>query len=124
MHPTPQQIAGICRIAHDNSLRGSGRSLRELLEATEYRQLRADLTEPAIADYLASHPDVASEWSMYSDDKRTSGGWYFVHRDHRWIVGRVESEPRHDEREYESRLEACAHFILLELDFWASLSES
>lgn len=59
---------------------------------------------------------------MYSDDKRTSGGWYFLRRGHRWIVGRLESQPRPDEREYDSQFEACAHFILLELDFWTGLS--
>jgi hypothetical protein len=124
MAPSLSEIATICRIAHDSSLRGAGISLRELLKASDYRRLRPDITEAAVAEYLADHPEVVTQWSMYSDDKRTRGGWYFLDDGNLWAVGRVGPKgARTDERKCRSPSDACAHFVLLELDFLASLSD-
>lgn len=122
MGPSPEQVATICDIAHDTSFRGSARSLRELLAASDYRQLRPDISAAILAEYLADCPEVVTQWSMYSDDKRTSGGWYLLKQGPRWTVGRLgQHATRTDERNYDSPVEACAHYILQELDFWAGL---
>jgi len=116
-------VATICTIAHESSGRGAGRSLRDLLNASDYARHRSSLTVASLAEYLVDRPEVVTQWSMYSDDKRTSGGWYFLERGQEWTVGRLapNAVPT-DERHCGSVVEACADFILLELDFWASRS--
>jgi len=122
MAPSFEQVATICRIAHDHSLRPEGKSLRELLMASNYRQLRPDISAEILCGYLADHPEVVTQWSMYSEDKRTSGGWYFLNYGRAGTVGRLGPRAtRIDERHYGSAVEACAHYILEELDFWAGL---
>ena len=122
MDPSHDQLARLCRIARDSSARGAGASLRELLAASGYRGLRPSLTETGIAEYLGHHPELVTQWSMYSENKRTTGGWYFTQSGYVWIVGRLGSRgARSDERTHDSRPEAGAQFILLELDFWSSL---
>lgn len=120
---TAAHVETVCSIAHDSSGRGAGRSLRDLLEASDYARHRPSLTVATLAEYLADRPEVVTQWSMYSDDKRTSGGWYFLGRGQVWTVGRLgpNAVPT-DERHYGSAVDACAEFILLELDFWASRS--
>jgi hypothetical protein len=116
-------VATICSIAHDSSRRGAGRSLRDLLKASDYARHRSSLTVATLAEYLVDRPEVVTQWSMYSDDKRTSGGWYFLERGQGWTIGRLgpNAVPT-DERHYDSAAEACAEFILLELDSCASRS--
>jgi hypothetical protein len=118
-----EHVATICSIARDSSGRGAGRSLRDLIKASEYARHRPSLTVATMAEYLVDRPEVVTQWSMYSGDKRTSGGWYFLDHGQGWTVGRFgpHAAPT-DERHYASAVQACAHFILLELDFWASRS--
>jgi hypothetical protein len=116
-------VATICSIAHDSSGRGAGTSLRDLLKASDYARHRSNLTVATLAEHLVDRPEVVTQWAMYSEDKRTNGGWYFLERGQGWTVGRLgpNAVPT-DERHYGSAVEACADFILLELDFWASRS--
>jgi hypothetical protein len=99
--------------------------LRELIEGAGYPTLRPTLTDRLLADYIADHPDIITQWSMYSDDKRTTDGWYFVHEVDSWIVGRLGLRgKRAVEHRYNSAAEACARFVLAELDFWTALQSS
>jgi hypothetical protein len=125
-HPSPEQVATICRIAHENSLRRGGvcKSLRELITSSDYRRLRPSISKAALTEYLADHPDVVTEWTMYSGDKRTSGGWYFLDSGQGWTVGHLGPDSRRtDERTYDSPFEACAEYLLLELDSWSGFSD-
>ena len=113
-----EQLELICRIGRDSSNRGAGRALRASLAASEYRRLRSALDVDILVEYLRAHPEVVVEWLMYSDDKRTPGGSYFLERRGLWSVGQLDA----NERTYPSAAEACAHFILEELDFWSAVS--
>ncbi len=114
-----EAAAIVCGIVRDRSRS----SLRDLLRATDYARLRSGLSAADLVTYLADHPDVVGEWLAYSEDKRTVGGWYCLNQDGAWIVGRLGPRAtRVDERRHTSSVEACAEFILLELDFWAALS--
>jgi hypothetical protein len=125
MFVSPQQVAAVCRLAEDISAGGAGTPLRELLDATGYRLLRPGLTVGVLTEYLTDHPEVVTQWSRYSDDKRTSGGWYFLESGTSWSVGRLGPHAaRTDDHHYASPPEACANFILQELDFWVNLQTS
>ena len=120
--PSFEQVATICRIAHDHSLRPEGKSLRELLTASNYLRLRPGISAAMLCEYLADHPEVVDQWSMYSEDKRTSGGWYFLNYGRAGTVSRLGPRAtRIDEHGHGSSVEACVNYILQELDFWAGL---
>jgi hypothetical protein len=125
MRPSPEQIARVCAIAHDKSGRGGNKSLSEVVADSGYLDLRANLTDAILADYLEEHPEVVKQWALYSGNKRTNGGWYFLCDPDAWIVGRLGPDMRRtDESQYPSAGDACACFILAELDSWVSLGGS
>jgi hypothetical protein len=106
------RLDSICRIPQGLSRL----SLRDLVAQTGYLDLRPTLTRQEIADHLARHPGLVLDWLRYSEDKRTSGGWYLLHPSKEWIVGRL-SGPEHErELRFGPGPEACAEFILRELD--------
>ena len=102
----------ICRIPEALSRR----SLRDLVAETGYRDVRPQLSRQNVADHLARHPGLVLEWLRYSEDKRTSGGWYLLHPSTGWIVGRLAGPEQERELRFGSGPEACAEFILRELD--------
>jgi hypothetical protein len=59
--------------------------------------------------------DFVEEWIRYSEDKRTSGGWYVTEQG---IVGRA-GEP--DKMVFSTIEEAIAEYVVRELDYWAAV---
>ena len=112
MVPSPDQLDAICRIPE----RLARKSLRALAAETSYRELRPALTREKLTDYLSRHPGLVREWLRYSEDKRTSGGWYLMHPASGWLVGRLGGPEDERELRFGSGPEACAEFILRELD--------
>jgi hypothetical protein len=106
------QLDPICRIPEALPRR----SLRDLVDETGYRELRPTLSRETVAGHLARHPGLVSEWLRYSEDKRTSGGWYLLHPGSGWLVGRLAGPEKERELRFGSGPEACAEFILRELD--------
>jgi len=91
-------------------------SLRELVDETGYRELRPALERGELVAHLARHPKLVLDWLRYSEDKRTSGGWYLMHPSTGWVVGRLGGSEEERELRFGSGPEACAEFILRELD--------
>jgi hypothetical protein len=92
------------------------RSLRDLVREIGYRDLRPTLSREEIAAYLAKHPALVLDWLRYSEDKQTAGGWYLLHPSTGWVVGRLAGPDEERELRFGSGPEACAEFILRELD--------
>jgi hypothetical protein len=65
---------------------------------------------------LKTHTDLLDIWKQYSDDKRTTGGFYYREN----FVGSIEYEIF--ERTFTSDLEACAEYILREISFWLHIN--
>jgi hypothetical protein len=108
----PDQVDAICRIPQTLGRR----SLAELVVETGYRELRPTLNGQDLADHLARHPGLVLDWLRYSEDKRTSGGWYLLHPSAEWVVGRLTGPEHGRELRFRAGPEACAEFILRELD--------
>jgi hypothetical protein len=108
----------MCSVAREHSRRG-GKSLRDLLADARYRELRSEITSATLREYLAANPTVVDEWKAYSEDKRTRGGWHLTGSGESWEIGRAEGGGT---LLYGSGEEACAEFILRELDFWTALA--
>src|SRR5262245_35348557 len=99
----------------------AGRSLRDLLRLTRYRDLRAELSEAALEAWIEQRPYVVQQWLMWSADKRTSGGFYLLNpADGKWVIGQV---PSSTTETFATGSAATAEYILRELDFWATVSE-
>ena len=64
---------------------------------------------PDIINYLQDHASLIDKWKQFSEDKRTSGGFYYTTN----YVGSL-IEPGIDQT-FTSDTEACAEYILKEI---------
>jgi hypothetical protein len=112
-------------IAREHSRMGSGRSLRDLLETSGYAAIRPRLTPQAVQDLLTQRPDLAADWVSFSEDKRTSGGWALIKEGDSWVLtGSASTGSPHEKVLFSSVTEACAQYVLRELDFWSKVGSS
>lgn len=102
----------IIQIAFNVSGRGLGLSLQDAIQKTDYAILRPKIDTKQLVRLLRELPDYVTDWIMYSEDKRTPGGWYLLEKSKE--IGALEiarSRKRHKSIE-----DAVANFILKELD--------
>jgi len=94
-------------------IRRSNRSLREVVHSSGYADLRGQFAPRELAAYLRARPEVIAQWVAYSEDKRTSDGWYLRPP---YSLGRISSEPppMHEVKHVDLAA-ACAAFIIAEL---------
>lgn len=109
-------LLAILRIGRETSGRGQ-LSLRDALSLTAYRELRPQFGESDLLEHLREHPDLIDEWLLYSEDKRTDGGWYLL-RD--GTIGQVRRPG--EEIRLPTLEQAVAAYVVRELDFWAQLA--
>ncbi|MDX1401349.1 MAG: hypothetical protein R3245_05465 [Kiloniellales bacterium] len=111
MSARDQDLLKILRIAKETSFRGRGISLDAALRETNYRKLRPGFAPQDLLPLVLSNPEFVSEWIAYSEDKRTSGGWYLLKESEIGQVG------REDSREwFHSIEEAVSVYVVRELD--------
>ena len=104
-------IERLCCLA--NELRRSGKSVHRLVEESGIHAELHQFTERAILDVLRSAPELVADWLGYSQDKRTSGGWYLIEEDNnRYVVGAIDGE----RVGFDDANAACASFIIREFD--------
>jgi len=101
----------ICRIPE--VFRG-GKSPRSAVRASGYASIRDQVTPADVARHLEQNPAYIDAWELYSLDKRTSGGWYFVREESGWRVGSVSIS--YPDEYFESVAEACSQFVLREVE--------
>lgn len=109
-------LLAILRVGHDTSMRGAGLSLREALRRTRYADRRPTLGPADLYSLLLEHPELSETWLAYSEDKRTSGGWYLLRSRELGQFGRPETHKHFDSLE-----KAVAEYVVRELDFWAGI---
>lgn len=112
-----EDLLGILPIGHETSIRGAGLSLKDALSRTCYRELRPQFEESDLLVHLRDHPAVIEEWLLYSEDKRTDGGWYLLQDG---TIGQVHRPG--EELRFPSLEQAVAAYVVRELDFWANLA--
>jgi hypothetical protein len=111
------ELLGILRIGHETSMRGAGLSLREALDRIHYKDRRAAFGPDDLRLVLKAHQELLEEWFAYSENKRTSGGWYLLRSGKIGCVAGPKSQMQFDSVE-----EAVAEYVVRELDFWAGLA--
>jgi hypothetical protein len=103
-------VERVCRLARDQD--DTGASTYQLLRASGIAATPSALTPEAVLAMLREDPILVRYWLRYSEDKRTSGGLYFLHDDDgRYTVGSVGGERFH----FDDALIACATFIVGEM---------
>jgi len=91
-------------------------SMNALLKETGYCEFHDLFSETAIADALSLNPEIINDWLEYSEDKRTSSGWYIKRgKKGAFIVGKVEMI-ENSEMTYTDKIKACAAFIKREVE--------
>ena len=120
MSDRDSQLMAILRIGHDTSMRGAGISLDAALLKTRYSALRATIEPTDLVPLIQADETLCEEWLAYSQDKRTSGGWYLLED---YSVGRLNPKAEVAPERYQSREEGVANFVLRELDFWANVND-
>lgn len=109
-------VLTILKIGRKASLRGRGASMRDALAQAQYPAWRPSISPSELLLLLQTHPSLVEDWVAYSEDKRTSGGFYVLRTGEIGQVGNQLSR-----RRYPSIEEAVAEFVLQELDYWQSL---
>jgi len=108
------ELLKILCVGRDTSMRGAGISLREAIALSRYDELRPSFGPTDLLPLVQKNPTLTQEWAAYSEDKRTSGGWYLTGRQ----IGQVTTNQK---LEFISTEEAVANYVVHELDFWASV---
>ena len=99
----------ICNLP--NAFKQVDKSIDTLINESQFQLFYKEIRIEDIIKYLQIHPDLIEDWKQYSDDKRTSGGYYYrsMH------IGSVENKTF--DKTFTSDTEACAEYILKEVSF-------
>jgi hypothetical protein len=105
-------VARICELPIQFKGRGTV-SVIQLVDESGYRAAAGSLTVDAVLTYLREHPHLIEAWLGYSEDKRTSSGWYVTERSSdNFEIG---YHPRGERISIAGRAPACAEFIVREI---------
>jgi hypothetical protein len=91
--------------------------LRSLVSATGYERHRKTISVDEIRQALAERPELADEWIDYSADRRVTQGWYYRPvSTGEFEVGYAGVATEGREHVFGDKLQACAEFVIRELD--------
>lgn len=113
---TAQELTAVLQVAHLASRRGEGLSFWAARERVGYPRLRLHFDAKDLVPILQATPRLVQDWLRYSEDKRTSGGWYLLEPG---TIGQMEGGS--GELTFPSLEEAVAAFVVRELDYFDSL---
>lgn len=91
-------------------------SIYSLLKETGYFEHHSKISESDLRDQLVERPENIQHWVKWSEDKRTSSGWYIENKGGKCIVGYFPEKENAKPKEYSSVELACAAFIKLEIE--------
>jgi hypothetical protein len=105
-------VAAICHLPVRFKVRNSA-SMLTLVEESGYRAAPDLLSVDVVSAYLAERPSLVDAWLKYSQDKRTSSGWYVTEQS----TGTCEVGyyPNGERVSVYGRVPACAEFIVREV---------
>ena len=105
-------VGGICELPVQFKARRTV-SVSQLVDESGYRTDPGTLTVDEVSRHLHKHPDLIEAWLAYSEDKRTSSGWYLTRRsDDIFEIGYY---PEGERIVVAGHAAACAEFIVREV---------
>ncbi|HLX54401.1 MAG TPA: hypothetical protein VKR58_10690 [Aquella sp.] len=67
---------------------------------------------------LRIHPEKINYWLIWSDDKRSRSGWYFIKENgNLFKIGYLPRDKKVSELTYSNKILACAAYIKLEIEY-------
>ena len=108
------EVRRILAIAKATSYAGEGISLSDALRRSDYAGTRPGLGVTDLLEMLGQHPEFVTDWVAYSQDKRTSGGWYLLATEN--AIGMLDDP--HRTISLDTLEQAVSEYVLHELDFW------
>jgi len=88
-----------------------------LLKETDYFKFYNEISEDSIVEEFNKHPGCINDWLSFSEDKRSSSGWYLIKDNSgNYIVGYYPPIDDYHKTEYKDRVKACAAFIKREIE--------
>jgi len=110
-------VEAICALP--DLFRSGSASTVDLVRLSGLPESPEALTRAEIVALLAERPELIDGWLRWSEDKRTSSGWFFVSEAGAFVVG---FHPEGERLVFSDCTEACAEFVLREIaDLVASL---
>ncbi len=91
------------------------KSLYALLIETNFKNFYKEISLGDIIQYLQIHPNLLEVWKQYSDDKRTTGGFYYREK----YIGSIDHIKFG--KTFTSDTLACSEYILREISFWLQI---
>lgn len=92
-------------------------SIASALELTGYNQNYSSIETTQLAEALAADKTLLDEWKQYSEDKRTTSGWYIEFTQNDFIVGYFESSRGSTQKlHFTNPVDACAAFVKREIE--------
>lgn len=113
---TKEIVFAIIHLPSEFNRKGDS-SFYELLKSTEYFSFFSQINVPDLIEGLKQYPDCVFDWLQYSEDKRTSDGYYFIRHKEEYRIGNLNRNgTKQSEEKYEDRFLACATFIKYEVE--------
>lgn len=98
------------------STRSETLSPAELVRNTGFGHSSDEVTIERLMDCLAKHPEWLNAWLTYSQDRRSSPGWYIQGRDATaFRVGYYEGPSSRPPAIFEDKVRACAEYVRAEV---------
>ncbi len=112
-----KEVFNIISIPSRFYLDGNNHSFHDLLKESGYLEIYKELSENLLSEVLKSNPENFQAWLNWSEDKRTSEGWFLRTDGKTFEVGQINGENYENLINFEDKFEACSSFIIKELDF-------
>jgi hypothetical protein len=111
-----ENVLSVLRLPSEYYRLGSS-SFRDLLLGTGYFVNYNHIDESDLIEGLRQSPGYVQDWMQYSEDKRSSSGWYILNENGIYVVGFLcETGVRKDEKKYTDSVIACATFLKKEIE--------
>lgn len=97
---------------------GNNQSIYSLLQKTGYFDVYDKITESTILQELLNHLFCIKYWLAWSEDKRSTSGWYFLKKDNdKCVVGNIGLNGQiNEEFNFVDATKACSVFIKQEIE--------
>lgn len=112
-----EYLKRICYLPKEFYRRGDV-SIVELLNELDYATMRTLIDEKYLVSIIEQDPQIINDWSSWSSDKRVDKGWVFQGSEQLgWTVWYYSPEStKAPAPTHKNGAEACAHYILADLD--------
>lgn len=92
-------------------------SIYSLLKESGYFELHDQINEADIFQELTQHLECIDQWLSWSENKRSSSGWYFRENENgQYVVGYFPLQESLNTTDYFDKIEACSAFIKREIE--------